>query len=205
MSYIRYPLGADTAPDQAPPAPGPGYVWVPPAGGKAGYWRRAMRGEVGTSGEGAVVQRVHVGGQVEIRKWDGTKWVTVETKQEIVRPGKSGISNAAICAQLPKETAARCAELGAKVYCRPGAHPQTPEICERLDFGVIWQQCAASGIPASKVPECLMLAAEAGSRRPGSAVAQIQQQLARRKLLLYSGIALGVVGIVYYLRKREQA
>jgi hypothetical protein len=183
VSYIHDSLGADTA----PPAPGSGYVWVAPAGGKAGYWRRAMAGETGTSGGGAVTQHVRLlPGLSETRKWDGSQWVVVET----------------VSSQRRKE-------------CEAGLPPQYVDACVRLaersgstgnTYVAAWNKCG-SLVPAEQAA-CFEQALATGRGGSGSAQRVATEMILvkrRRMLFLYGALGLAVLGAIYYFRKREQA
>jgi len=75
-----------------PPPSGAGYIWVPPASGKAGYWRRALPGETGQTAEKA-----------------GITVVTPETRRPDPRPKPSDTIRAQCAASgMPPELVEEC-------------------------------------------------------------------------------------------------
>lgn len=84
---------------------GQGFVWVPPAGGKAGFWRRAKAGECGQRPPDGMERRVrHPGGITEVLEARGGQWVR---KAIIKSPSRKECEEVGI----PEPFLIRCVEL----------------------------------------------------------------------------------------------
>lgn len=142
------PMQSQIAAAVPPPPSGAGYVWVPPAGGAAGYWRRALPSETGKTAEQA-----------------GINVVTPETRPPDPRT-------------RPSDT--------------------------------IRAQCVASGMPAELVEECVRRALAKGATRAGGTLEEMNREFVaaqaekRRKYFIYGGLALGAVGLYWYLRRGKR-
>ena len=82
-----------------------GFAWVPPAAGRAGYWRRAKVGECGSGPPDGMKKTVHKGaGLAETFIARGGKWISQGIK-------KSPARVACEKAQIPAPFLPRCVEL----------------------------------------------------------------------------------------------
>lgn len=180
MSYIQG-LGALTLATmvKAPiKAPFPGAVWNPPSGGKAGFWSRPV-----SSG--------------------GAKATVVATESPLTILKKQCAAAGypqRVCSQIKAGWTMKDVDNAAIAFSEATTREKRPE--------VLAQQCAATGMPADLIPQCV------SGLQAGVSMDEIIETLqsggvaagAPRKshLLLYGGIAAAGIGAFLLLRKRKK-